>query len=241
MTKKIACYIFIFLFTQIGFSNPLRPKKKSCYRICIAPVYGFYGINKNHATNTQPKMSAQFNFKHEFGGDRQYKAFFSYGIDYFLHGLNYNSYYFKPDSLQLYNKNFAYQHSLIMQEIALPIQFRYSFLNENNALFSPYVALGYQLRYMLPANLKIAQNGNQIINSAVDVAFKNPLIYKNINSSIFASVGFQKNGINGSKTGFFIELQTKYGFSPYSFYEKYVASSLYINSVHLALNVGVRF
>ncbi len=219
----------------------IGPKRKSSYRLSIAPVYGFYKINKNHATKVQPKLSTQFNFKHEFTTDRQYKAFFSYGVEYFLHGLNYNSYYFKPDTLQLYDKNFDYTHGLILQELALPLQFRYSFFRENNALFSPYFAVGYQLRFMLPAKLNITQNGNPIKEELVDVTFKNPLFYKNLNSGIYATAGFQKNGINGAKTGFFIELQTKYGFSPYSFYTKYVATSLFTNSVHVAVNIGLKF
>ena len=45
-----------------------------------------------------------FGLKREIKADRSRKTFFTFGIEYFMHGLNYYSYYFRPDTLNIYDK-----------------------------------------------------------------------------------------------------------------------------------------
>ncbi|MCE3227555.1 MAG: hypothetical protein K0S32_2106, partial [Bacteroidetes bacterium] len=44
-----------------------------------------------------------------------------------------------------------------------------------------------------------------------------------------------------SRGSFFMELNARYGFSPYFFQEDYTASSMFMNSVHLSLFMGFKF
>ncbi len=252
MTKKRnVIFFFICLTVFISkatnryttFKDFPRPKKTlgTGVRISFGPVLGLYSINTNHAKTPTQKISALFCFKKEVRCDREYKLFFLFGAEYLIHGLNFKSYYFKPDSLQLYDKTFAYNYSLIIQEINLPLHVKYSFKPENNSLFSPYLMIGYHLRFLLPANVNVSQNGNSVKKDEVDLQFKNPLFYNKLNSFVSASLGFQKNYSAKSNGGFFVELQYRYGFSPYSFQTNYSASSLYINSMHLSLQLGLKF
>jgi len=239
---KVFFILFFISFNLLCARFPPRAGENSRgVRFNFGPAIGFYKINKNHAQNPSAKMSALIGFKKEVRFDRQYKTFFLFGFDYFFHGVNFKSYYFKPDSLQLYDKTFAYDYSVIIHELNIPLQVKYSFTKENNSLFSPYVMIGYHFRFLLPANVTVSQNGNRVIQQNEDLKFRNSFIDKRINSFVSASVGWQKNTINKSRSGFFIEANVRYGFSQYFFQSNYSASSLYINGVHLSLLLGVKF
>lgn len=186
-------------------------------------------------------MSALFSFKKELRVDRNFKTFFQYGVDYLFHGLSFNSYYFKPDSLQLYDKSFGYNYSLFIHEINVPLQFKYSFNRENNNLFSGYFMIGYHLRCLLPGNLKVTQNGQTIATDTYDMRFRTPFIFKPVNSFVSFSLGTQRNQTAAGHHTFFVELSYRYGFSQYYFTKSYAASSLYIQGSHLALLVGMKF
>lgn len=218
------------------------PPKKSRYRIDLGPAFGFYTINTNHAQNPLPRPSASIGFKKEFRVGSEYNTYFLIGIDYFFHGLTFKSYYFNPDSLKLYDKSFGYTYSLFIHELDLPLQFKYLLKREDNSLFSPYIAIAYHLRYLLPGSLKVEQNGQTIKTDALDLKFKNPLFYNKFNAFVSASVGWQRNSLSArSKGSFFAELNFKYGFSAYSFQTNYSASSLFINGTHLSLQIGLKF
>ncbi|MGZ4089311.1 MAG: hypothetical protein ACXVNO_01235 [Bacteroidia bacterium] len=237
-----ALIVFFFISLHALCLNPPPSRSHgSGIRIFFGPAYGFYSINKNHATSATPKMSSIIGFRKEVRFDREFRAFFLFGVDYFFHGLNFKSYYFKPDSLQLYDKTFPYDYSLFMHEINVPLQVKYSFTRENNSLYSPYIMAGYHLRYLLPGKLNISQNGNKVISEDADLTFKNPFLYNKINSFVSLTIGWQKNSINHSGSSFFIETNFRYGFSPFYFVKSYAPSSLYTSSMHLALLIGIKF
>ena len=210
-------------------------------RFGFGPALSIYSVNTHHAKSPAQKMSALFSLKKEVLCDRNYKFFFLFGVEYFVHGLNFKSYYFKPDSLQLYDKTFPFNYSLVIQELGLPLQVKYSFKRENNTLFSPYLMIGYHLRYLLLANVNVSQNGTSVKKESVDLQFKNPLFYNKLNSFVSLSLGFQKNNINRGVGNFFAEVQYRYGFSPYLFNTNYNASALNINGMHISLQLGLRF
>lgn len=244
MTKlkhNVLILLFISSLKSFGLTPPSRTQG-SGVRIFFGPAYGFYNVNRNHTANAVSKKSALIGFRKEFRFDREYKSFFLLGVDYFFHGVNFNSYYFKPDSIKLYDKSFAYNYSLFIHELNLPFQFKYSFTRENNSLFSPYLMVGYHLRYLLPSVLKVSQNGNDFVSdNNVDLKFKNPFITDKINSFISITAGWQKNSLNNSRSSFFVEAIFRYGFSPSYFTEEYAPTSLFINSSHLGLNIGLKF
>jgi hypothetical protein len=241
-TKHIILVLFVLCSVKL-FSIRFPPSGTNAkgFRFIFGPSLGFYNINTNHARLSTPKMSAIIGFRRDIRTDKSYQNFFSFGVDYFFHGLNFKSYYFKPDSLKLYDKSFSYNYSLFIQEINIPFQVKHSFTRENNSLFSPYVMIGYHLRFLLPANINVTQNGNTQSRKWEEMNFKHPLISSKINCFVSASVGWQKNTINHTRAGFFIEANYRYGFSQYFFQTDYSASSLYINGMHLSLLLGVNF
>jgi hypothetical protein len=239
---KAPFFIIFFFIPSVYFSLTPPPRTAgNGTRINFGPVIGFYSINKNHATRPSQKPSLLVGFKREIHLGNEYKTFFLFGIDYFLHGLNFKSYYFDPDSLKIYDKSFSYSYSVVIQELNLPLQVKYLFKREDNSLFSSYVTAGYHLRYLLPGSVKVSQNGNQIIEDQPEIKFKNPLFNEKLNSFASLGVGWQKNSLTSSKGSFFVELNLRYGFSPYYFETSYTASSLYINSLHLSLQLGLKF
>jgi hypothetical protein len=210
-------------------------------RFSFGPTLGFYKINTNHAQNPSAKMSILAGLKKEVRVDQTFQTFFLFGADYFLHGINFRSYYFDQDTLRLYNEKFEYDYSVLMHELQVPLQLKFSFTRENNSLYSPYVMIGYHLRALLPAKVTVSQDGNRVVSQNEEMRFKMPMLTNKLNSLISATVGWQKNTINNSKTGFFIELNYRYGFSQYYFASKYTPSSLYMNSQHMSLLLGLKF
>lgn len=240
--KHTALLLVLFFFIPAFlFSQSSKKKSGNGNRINFGPVISFYTINKNHAINPTQKISAIIGFRREQRLGRDYKAFFLFGIDYFFHGLNFRSYYFATDTLKLYDKSFGYDYSLFIHELDLPLQLKYLFKREDNSLFSPYITVGYHLRYLLPGSLKVSQNGNTIKTDNPDVTFKNALLNNKLNAFVSLGLGWQKNSLSASKGSFFVELNVRYGFSPYYFATDYSASSLYINGTHLTLQLGQKF
>lgn len=186
-------------------------------------------------------MSALLSIRKEKRFGRDYKTFFLYGVDYFFHGVNFQSYYFKPDSLKLYDKKLNYKYSLFIHEINIPLQVKYSFNRENNSLYSGYFMVGYHLRYLLPGNVRVSQNGNDIKSDNIDLKFRTPFITDRLNSFLSVTLGTQRNQTAAAHGNFFIELSYRYSFSSYYFQKDYSASSLFINSSHLILLLGTKF
>jgi len=238
---KYIISLFLLCSTLSVYSFPLKRKQKNIVnRFGLGAFYGFYRINTNHAINPSPRAAVLFSYKTEFYLDFRKQTSFMFGLEYFYHGLNFNSYYFEPDSIKLYDKSFSYKYSLTIHEICLPIVFKYSFLSDKEALFSPYFSLGYNFRYLLPANNLVTLNGNTLIKENVKLNFKNPLFINSLNSGLQFNLGFQKNNHETSNSGFFVELMCRANFSPYSFQTNYSANSLFTNNLHIGLNLGLK-
>lgn len=238
---KLSFVVLFFFIPAILFSQSSKKRSGNGTRINFGPVIGFYSINSHHAINPRQKTSALVGFRREQRMGREYKIFFLFGVDYFFHGLNFKSYYFNPDTLKLYDKSFSYTYSLFIHELDLPLQLKYLFKREDNSLFSPYLSVGYHLRYLLPGNLKVTQDGTEIKNDSPELKFKNPLFNNQFNSFVSLALGWQKNSLTASKGSFFAEVNFRYGFSAYYFETNYAATSLYINSTHLSLQLGFKF
>lgn len=237
-----ACLLTMFLLIQEkGLSQSPNNHFGSRIRLNLGPALGFYDINENHSSDPRQTFAFLLGVNKEFALSRDYTTFFLVGVDYLYHGLSFKSYYFTPDSLQIYDKNFDHDYRLNIQELQVPLKFKYLFRPEHNSLFSPYLAVAYHLRYMLPARLRVTYFGNTREDESVELRFNTPLLLEQMNAALSLSAGWQKNSLASSKGSFFTELNLRYNFSPYSFEAPYAASSLYINSVQLLLLLGIRF
>lgn len=234
-------FVLLLLSPFLLLSQSSKKKAGNGTRVYFGPVIGFYQINTHHAASPSQKMSVTAGFKREQHVGRDYKTFFLFGIEYFFHGLNFKSYYFDPDTFKIYDKSFAYNYSLFVHEINLPLQVKYLFKREDNSLFSPYVIAGYHLRYLFPGVLKISRDGNEVRTDSPELKFKTPLLVNQMNAFVSLGIGWQKNSLSASKGSFFVELNYRYGFSPFYFETDYSASSLYISGSHLNLQLGLKF
>jgi hypothetical protein len=234
-------YLFLFSTGICKSSGDPNTHFGSRIRLHLGPGLGFYTVNPNHAAEPKQKFNFLMGLNKEFSLSRDYKTFFLVGVDYFYHGLGFKSYYFPPDTLQLYDKKFEYDYTLLIHELQLPLQFKYLFRPEHNSMFSPYVCVAYHLRYLLPSSLKVAYYGNLKEQEQADLKFKTPLFSEQLNAAVSLSAGWQKNSLASSKGSFYVEANLRYNFSPYYFEKDYAASSLFINSLHLIFQLGIRF
>ncbi|MBL7901065.1 MAG: hypothetical protein JNK73_03645 [Bacteroidia bacterium] len=244
MLKVLHSFVLCLIFFFSGHSKPSGEPNThfgSRVRLHLGPALGFYTINPNHAAEPKQKFNFLIGLNKEFSLSRDYKSFLLVGVDYFFHGLGFKSYYFPPDTLQLYDKNFEYDYSLQVNELQLPVQFKYLFKPEHNSLFSPYLCVGYHLRYLMPSKLKVSYYGNVKKEEEAELKFKTPLFDDQLNAAVSLSLGWQKNSLASSKGSFYVEANLRYNFSPYYFEKEYAASSLYINSTHLIFQLGIRF
>jgi hypothetical protein len=247
---KFILFNFLFITSAICFSdNPplFRYTSKAGEtrlirtRLMIAPVISFYKINNNHASNPHQKMSGLISLREEVRLTYKHNMFFLFGIEYMVHGLNFNSYYFKPDSIQLYTGEMNYSYSLYMHEIDIPLQLKLCFNHENNAIFTPYFIMGYHFRTLLDGNLKVKQDGELVHKTYEVVTFKNQLFTKRNNPFVSVTFGVQKNNLKTYKSCIFAEITYRYGFSSYLVKDSFTPSSLYITGNHLNVGFGFKF
>ncbi|MBI3518922.1 MAG: outer membrane beta-barrel protein [Bacteroidetes bacterium] len=233
----------VFLFSQEDGGKRLRNHRKNPYvktRIGISPVLGLYKANKNHTTGTKPKMAYNFSIKEEIRFDKHNQNFIMVGAEYMFHGVNFNSYYFYSDSLQLYTPDrLRYKYSITMHELDFPIQLKHSFQNETNSIFSGYIYAGYCYRWIIESHLKVTEDGNELVNQHEPLKFKIPAFGTANSSFLSVGGGFQKN-TTLKHNAVYAELQFRYGLSPFYFNESFAPSSMYTTGHFILLTVGFK-
>jgi hypothetical protein len=240
--SKISLPLFFLLLSFSFLCSAQGGKGKgNGTTVSFGPAIGFYRLDTHHAVNPQRRFGFMAGFRREWRTDREFRTFLQLGADYFVHGLAYSSYYFTQDTLQLYDKSFGYQYELFIHEIDIPVQLKVLFNRGDNKLHSPYACVAYHLRYLLPAHLQITQFGNNIQKDFPEMKFRNYLFNEKINAFVSAGIGWQRNKINNKGASFFADLNFRYGFSDYYFEKNYAPSSVFINSTHLSLQLGLKF
>lgn len=208
-------------------------------KISASPILAFYKANKNHAGKATQKMAFCFSLKEEIRIDKKSQSFIAVGVDYMLHGVKFNSYYFSKDSLKLYNGNMNATYNLTVQEVDFPILIKRSFQRENNSLLSGYVFAGYSYRLLIKSQLSVSYYGDEVAYDNGNLQFKIPALNKTSSSFLFAGAGFQKNNPNKHKA-VYGEIQYKYGLSPMYINQPYAPTSLFINGHFICLTVGIK-
>ena len=162
------------------------------------------------------------------------------GVDYMYHGVNFDSYYFYEDSMRFYNKQMNANYSLVVHEVDIPLQVKYSLQREGNTIYSSYVFGGYSLRYLAANTLTVDYNGTNMKNGSTDLSFKIAPLHKQVNAFLNAGIGIQKNSQRLNQNAVFAEMQIKYSLSPLYINESFSPSSLFINNHFLLLTVGIK-
>jgi hypothetical protein len=207
----------------------------------FGPAVGFYTINLKHATQPFPRASLLAGYKREIRMDRDYRSFLNIGIEYFFHGLNFKSYYFRPDTIKLYDKSFRYNYGLYVHELVFPLQYKLLLTRADNSRFSPYLIFGYHLRVLLSAELTVTESGNTVKRDSPKLLFRTPFIGEQVNSYVSIGAGFQKNNLSSVGGAFFTEINLRYGFSEWTLIKNYAPASLWIGNTHLFLIIGAKF
>ena len=201
---------------------------------------GIYAPSTKHARAFQSRGAFTAGFMQEYRVGRGYQSYFSFGVQYAAQFITYQSYYFAPGTLQLYDRSMLYDYRLLLHEMQLPLQYKLLLKREDNTIFSPYCAAGYFLRFFLPANVWVTKEGASVIKDQPTPEFTSPLGIKTLNAAASVAIGLQQN--KGKKAGaFFVEIQYKTGFSSFSFRADYAANSVFLRDSQLLLILGLRF
>lgn len=208
--------------------------------IGVGPTLGLYRLHTRHAVSPAGRPGLNAGVRREIRADRQYRTFFQFGAEFFLHGLTYNSYLFDPDTFQLYDKSFGYRYTLYVQELHLPLQLKFLFNRGDNKLYSPYACVAYHVRYLLQSSVEVDEYGNRMRKDHPEMKFRTFLLYEKVNAFVSAGMGWQRNKISDKGTAFFAELTFRYGFSDYFFERPFAANSVFISGSHLTLMLGLK-
>lgn len=234
-------WLLLLFFTGSLFTvEAQRAKGGHGTIISAGPVIGFYRLHTNHAVNPSRKTSVVAGIRREVRVDRSYRTYIQFGAEYMVHGLNYRSYLFDPDTIKLYDKSFPMQYALYVHEVNIPLQLKVLFNRGDNRLFSPYASVAYHLRYLIQGNLEVTDFGNRLKKDFPEMQFRNHLFNKHVNAFLSAGIGWQRNKISDKGAAFFAELNFRYGFSDFYFEKEYSASAVYINATHLCLMLGLK-
>ncbi len=240
--KYLILFLVLFwvggLLAQRGQNNAQKNPRIQT-KISVSPVLAFYKVNRHHAGKATQKMAFCFSVKEEIRIDKKSQSFIAIGVEYFLHGLKFNSYYFPKDSIKLYNGNMNATYNLTIQEIDFPVLIKRSFQRENNALLSGYFFASYSYRLLIKSQLSVSYYGDEAAYDNGNLQFKIPAFSTNASSFLSAGAGFQKNNPNKHKS-VYGEIQYKYGLSPLYIKQKYAPSSLFISSHFVCLTVGIK-
>lgn len=233
---------FLLLATFFAKPNTGPPKGRHAGTwLRLGTSASFYSVNLKHAQNPAQKINFLLSLEHEWRLDRQQQSFILAGVDYLMHGLSFNSYFFKQDSVALYNKTFSYNYSVYIHELDIPIEYKFVFRRRESRMLSPYVKAGYYLRWLLTSDVKVTHNGAKVKYDSPEMKFRTPLFNQHLNTFAGVSFGFQQNSVASEKGHLSLELNFRYGFSQYYFERPYAPSSLYINGSHIFLLLGYKF
>ncbi len=235
--------ILRIFFLVVVFSYTTKAQdvahKKVFYRLGFAPVLSFYKNNPYHTSSNTASPAYNFSFLTEIRINK--RVAFLTGLEYLLHGLNFNSYYFPDGATRVYNNNLDFRYSVFMNEINLPLLMRFNPHGEEKNHFSPYASFGYDFRYVLLTHLAVKSNldGSQPFDGFTKVSFEHPFIYPRGSSFIAFNAGLQKNFLSNHKALFF-ELNFKYSLTRFLIQESFTPGSLYIRNFHLAFTLGCK-
>lgn len=248
MSLHRAIVFYVFLLSLLPTGLQAQKKNHSSgrhagngWRYNLGTGLNFYTTNDKHGVDPKQRLNATFGIRRERRVTRDFKTYLLFGAEYVFHGVNYRSYYFKPDSVKIYDRKYSYTYALTINELHVPIEIKYLLRREDNSLFSPYLLFGYHLRYLLPASVKVSKGDVLYQTDRPDMRFRTSLFSQKINASLCASLGWQVNHLGHGKNSLFIEANFQYGFSDYYFRSEYSANSMFLNCIQATFNIGAKF
>lgn len=243
--KQRTLGLFFCLFVMILYMQALPPYGNKNYlrysRFNVAILMQKYNYNTYHSTNLSSGLSFLAAYHQEFALNKmKQKNFISIGVEFLYRSFSFNSYYFKDDSIRLYNGNMNYTYYAKINELNFPLLYKHNFSRENNDVHGVYFSVGYVYRVCLPSYIYVNFNGENQDIVKFRPQFKIGVISPNANSYVHVSLGYQKNHPSG-KTKLFAEIVARYGFSPIIIKDDYTPNNLYFGNYFLGFSVGLKW
>ena len=200
-------------FQQVTPQIPTN-KRHLKTRLDLGLVLAFYNNDPHYTNSTQSTGAYTFGAREEIPILR--KASILFGFDFIGEGFTFNSYYFWPGYSFLYDGNEIYKHTLSIDEFQFPLEWKSSFTPETKNVRTLYFVVGYIYRYVVYDNAIITNNNNGrfVYEGQNNLSFKYPDFTYQGSSIIELGLGYQRNTFKNGNS-FFIELDYKYGLSPF--------------------------
>jgi len=190
-----------------------RPWKMSIDAGLVFGFSGSSGYTSNYVSGLSASTGYTFGIVEEI--PIQKRSSILVGVEILKDGVSFNSYYFAPGYSFLYDGSEGYSHSVSMNEIQVPILYKFPLGPQDRKLRSIYVTFGAKFRYISYTNTSITDsNGNLVWEGQKDVSSLYKLLSP-FGSPIFeVSLGYQRNTKKKKKRGWYMNLEYNYGLSP---------------------------
>ena len=191
-----------------------RPWKTS---IDAGIVFGFAsvnGISANYVSGVSAKVGYTFGLIEEIPFQRH--TYLDVGIEILEDGVSFNSYYFAQGASFLYDRVEPYTHDIVMNEIQVPVIYKFQLGPIDRKQRSIYMTLGAKFRYISYTNSTVTNDstGYLVWEGQKDVTSLYKLFSPFGNSVAEASIGYQRNTMKRKKRGWYMNLEYNYGLSP---------------------------
>lgn len=228
---------FHFSFGQDG---AVDRKMHNRFRISFGPVFSLYQYPKEMTANPKLRMPFHASFLYEFTISRFSSVVI--GPEYFHHGMSFDSYYFAPGHSFLYDGTFDYHHTLTINEIHIPLMYRFCMGRETHRKFTLYTLGGWAYRYLLPSYLVIDRPGGApppLYDDYIDLWNEFALFSPQGGSILQAGGGLQRNYLAKGKSTF-LELMFRWPISRFIYTGAGINAEMKIRDPNISLSVGFR-
>lgn len=226
--------LYLFHWNPFRQETPNIPlnKRRPKTRIEAGLVFGMLKNDPHYTNSSQVKSGYTIGVKEEIAVLR--KSAILLGFDFYKQTLSFNSYFFAQGQSFLYDPKLEiYNHAISINEIHLPVEFKFSFKPESKNKRSFYGLFGWVYRLLIYDNALVTntQTGKFIYEGQNNLTY-NYSLFTNYGSSIIElGIGHQRNGLKNGNA-FYWELDYKYGISPIH----YTGNNLGSNDIIFILN-----
>lgn len=241
MIKPQHVYAYLLLITcLLSRQAHARDESNYLFRFYGGPVLAFYNNDPDYTINTKARASFTLGGRMEylFNGYNSITV----GAEYVTHALGFDSYFFNPGQLPVYDKTFPYHHNVRLHEVHVPLLAKFNFIKENDQPFNAYVLAGCSYRYIFSSYAIITSNinGAYAWTGNIHADMEYPLIVRSGSSLLVAGFGTERN-FQPQRTAAYIELQYKFGLSRFRYEGSGTAREFFIKDSFLAVNIGYKF
>jgi hypothetical protein len=238
----LTCFVAAQGFAQFDES----PKRNIKYQLLGFGLISSFSNDTRITANTQAGMGAGAGLRMELPISRDHKdkdVRFCAGIEIMSEGLSFDSYYFSQGYSVLFDGNMAYNHSIRITSVCIPLLIRYSFTKKEESRKNYfYGAAGWEIKYIVQSHTTITANadGSLIYDGAIDLPFEHQFLGPFEGNDILASLGLNHNILPGKHAVVF-DLSYRFGLSRnvYSGYEN--SNNVLFRGSNFSFGIGLRF